>query len=306
VKSKLDGAWQLVAVLLDIYEHPIPTPLHNLRPARDTCEQCHMPTKYMGDKLRIDTVYADDEANTELKSARLMKVGGLSGRESSGIHWHVDPGVQIRYRSDRKRMNMYEIELTQADGTVKRFEPRNMPDEAERGKWRVMDCVDCHNRPTHIYRAPDEEIDALLAKGGIDSSLPYIKREGVRILEEADYPSHEVARVGIAQAVEAFYRANHPEVLVSNPTAVAEAGKALGDIYGWNVFPHMKVTWGTYPNHLGHPSIESREDAPGCFRCHNRNHRTADRELISRDCSLCHTVMADREENPDILRWLDP
>jgi hypothetical protein len=306
VKSKLDGAWQLVAVALDIYPRPIPTPLHDLRPARDTCEQCHWPTNYVGDRIRIDTVFADDEANTELKTALLLKVGGLRGRESSGIHWHVDPNVEIRYRSDESRMNIYEVELTQADGTVKRFEPRNMPDEAERGGWRVMDCVDCHNRPTHIYRSADEEVDRLLAKELMDSSLPYIKREGVRILEEADYPSHEAARAGIAQAVEAFYRENYPEVLEGRAESVAAAGHALGDAYSWNIFPHMKVGWNTYPDHRGHPPIASREEAPGCFRCHNRNHRTADREFISRDCSLCHTVLADREENPEILRLMDP
>jgi len=303
VKSKLDGAWQLVAVALNIYPRPIETPLHDLRPARDTCEQCHWPTKFIGDRLKVDTVYDDDESNTELRSALLLKVGGVQGRESSGIHWHVDPNIQIRYRSDASRMNIYDVEMTKADGSVKTFLAGDTPADAE---WRVMDCVDCHNRPTHIYRAPAEEIDKLMAAGKIDTGLPYIKREGVRIIEEADYESHDEARIGITESLNAFYRENYPELLAEKPVAVTAAADALGDVYSWNVFPHMKVRWDTYPNHSGHPPVRDRQDAPGCFRCHNRQHKTADGERISRSCELCHTVLARREQDPEILRLLNP
>lgn len=303
VKSKLDGAWQLVAVALNIYPRPIETPLHDLRPARDTCEQCHWPTKFIGDRLKVDTVYDDDESNTELRSALLLKVGGVHGRESSGIHWHVDPNIQIRYRSDASRMNIYDVEMTKADGSVKTFLAGDTPADAE---WRVMDCVDCHNRPTHIYRAPAEEIDKLMAAGKIDTGLPYIKREGVRIIEEADYESHDEARIGITESLNAFYRENYPELLAEKPVAVTAAADALGDVYSWNVFPHMKVRWDTYPNHSGHPPVRDRQDAPGCFRCHNRQHKTADGERISRSCELCHTVLARREQDPEILRLLNP
>lgn len=304
VKSKLDGAWQLVAVALNIYPRPIQTPLHDLRPARDTCEQCHWPTVFVGDKLKIETVYDEDEHNTELRNAILLKVGGLHGRESSGIHWHVDPNIQIRYRSDPTRMNIYDVEMTKADGTTKVWLAGEVPPDAM--EWRVMDCVDCHNRPTHIYRSPAEELDRALSGGKIDVSLPYIKREGVRILESAEYETHDAARAGIAQDLQAFYRENYPDVAAQNAAAVAAAGEVLGDIYSWNVFPHMKVNWDTYPDHSGHPPVRSREDAPGCFRCHNRNHQTADGERISRSCDLCHTVLATREQDPEILRILNP
>jgi hypothetical protein len=304
VKSKLDGAWQLVAVALNIYPRPIPTPLHDLRPARETCEQCHWPTVFVGDKLKIETVYDEDEHNTELRNAILLKVGGLHGRESHGIHWHVDPGIQIRYRSDESRMNIYDVEMTRADGSVKLYLTGDTPPDA--GDWRVMDCVDCHNRPTHIYRSPAEEIDLMLAAGKLDRGLPYIKREGVRIIEEADYDSHDAARIGITEALHGFYRDNYPAVLAEKAVAVTEAADLLGDVYSWNVFPHMKVRWDTYPDHSGHPPVRSREDAPGCFRCHNRQHQTADGERISRSCDLCHTVLATREEDPEILRLLNP
>ncbi len=304
VKSKLGGAWQLVAVALDIYPRPIEAPLHNLRPARDTCEQCHWPTVFIGDKLKITTVYDENEDNTELRSAILLKVGGLAGRESYGIHWHVDPNIQIRYRSDETRMEVYDIEMTLADGSKKVYLADNMPEDP--GEWRTMDCVDCHNRPTHIYRAPGEELDILMSGGKVDTTLPYIKREGVRIIEEADYKTKEDARIGVAESLQAFYQENYPELAVEKAVAITEAGDALGDIYSWNVFPHMNVRWDTYPDHSGHPPIRSRETAPGCFRCHNREHKTAEGDGISRNCTLCHTVLATREENPEILQQLNP
>lgn len=304
VKAKLDGTWQLVAVALNIYPRPIETPLHNLRPARDTCEQCHWPTKFVGDKLKVTTLFAEDEANTELKSAILLKVGGVDGRESSGIHWHIDPNIQIRYRSDPSRMRIYDIEMTSADGTVKNFVVDDAPEE--QGDWRLMDCIDCHNRPSHIFRSPGEELDRLLASGRIDRTLPHIRREAARIINEASYETHAAALLGVAESLHAFYQENYPELATAKAGEIAAAADALGDIFAWNVFPHMRVRWDTYPDHSGHPPTRSGETAPGCFRCHNREHKTAAGEGISRSCSLCHTVLAMREENPEILQRLNP
>jgi hypothetical protein len=295
VKSKLDGAWQLVAVTFDLYPRPIPTPLHDLRPARETCEQCHWPTKFVGDKLQVRTSYADDETNTELTTALLLKVGGAEGHRSAGIHWHVDPGVTIRYRSDESREAIYEVEYTDASGTVKIFTDRKAPEDD--GVWRFMDCVDCHNRPSHNYRPPDTEIDAAIRDGLIDASLPFVKRESLRIID-AQFPSHEEARTAIAEQLTSYYTENYSEVAQNNAEEIAAAAGTLGDIYSVNVFPGMKVWWNTYPDHIGH------EKTPGCFRCHGRKLRTTDREEISRDCDLCHTVLADREQDPHLLTGL--
>jgi nitrate/TMAO reductase-like tetraheme cytochrome c subunit len=101
VKSKLSGSWQLISVSLDLYPRPIPTPVHNLRPARDTCEQCHWPNKFVGDRLKVITRFRDDEANTPEKTVLLLRVGGMQGRESKGIHWHVDPACRSATRPTR-------------------------------------------------------------------------------------------------------------------------------------------------------------------------------------------------------------
>ena len=295
VKSKLDGAWQLVAVAFDLYPTPVPTPLHELRPARDTCEQCHWPTKHIGDKLRVIKHYKDDEANTELTTALVMKVGGVEGTGGTGIHWHVSPDFEIRYRSDESREEIYEVEMTKADGTVVTYADRKAPEGG--GMWRTMDCVDCHNRPSHIYKPAHTEVDRVINEGRVDRSLPFVKREGVRIIEQK-FESHEAAREGIIQQLQAYYAENHPEIADEKSDAILAAGEALADAYAVNVFPQMEVWWDTYPNHIGH------EQSDGCTRCHNRRMRTADREQISDDCDTCHLVLAEEEENPDLVTMM--
>jgi len=295
VKAKLSGSWQLIAVALNLYPTPIPTPVHSLRPANGTCEQCHWPTKFIGERLKVRTHYADDEQNTELKTALMVKVGGKVGGESHGIHWHVDPDHTLRYLSDPSRETIYEIELTdKVKGDRKLFKIEDAaPADAE---WRTMDCVDCHNRPSHIYRSPESEVDLALVAGRIDRSLPYIKREGVRILTEKVYDSHEEAREGISAAVKAYYTENYPD-LAGSP-AVEQAGQALGDAYCWNNFPQMKVTWNLYPNHIGH------QGSPGCFRCHDNKHKTDTGEKIGKKCGTCHDIVADEESDSKLLQEL--
>lgn len=315
VKSKLSGAWQLIAVTFDLYPTPIPSPIENLRPARETCEQCHWPEKFVGDRLKVVTKYQEDEANTELKTVLLMRVGGVQGRESQGIHWHVDPGVRIRYRSDPSRETIYEVELTKADGSVKTFLPpagaaseaaaANGAGEANgagpgaEGPWRVMDCVDCHNRPSHTYRPAEREIDEAIADDRIDRSLPFVRQQGLALVRR-DYPSREAAERDIPAALAAFYREKYPEVAAAKAAAVEQAGTALWQAYGSNVFPAMKVSWGTYPNHIGHT------DSAGCFRCHDDEHATAEGETIAQDCFTCHNLLAMDEENPQVLADLQP
>jgi hypothetical protein len=299
VKAKITGAWQLVSVALDLYPRPIPTPIHNLRPARDTCEQCHWPSKFVGDKLRVENRYQEDEENTETKTVLLLRVGGIQGRDSHGIHWHVDPANQIRYKSDPTRETIYDVELTRADGTVTLFRNSAPEEGAEHSEWRNMDCVDCHNRPTHVYRAPGEELDAAIHEGDISSELPFVRREGRKLLR-ADYASHDEARTNIQTGLAAFYRDNYPETATAMTAQIGSAATAIGDIYANNVFPVMNVGWDTYPNHIGH------EQSPGCFRCHNDEHESDDGQVISQDCDTCHSLLAMEEESPEILDMLNP
>ena len=297
VKSKLSGSWQLVSVLFNLYPRPIPTPVHSLRPAHETCEQCHWPTKFVGERLRVHSQFATDEKQTEKKTVVLLNIGGIAPGKPPGIHWHVDPRNRIRYRSDSARQHIYEVELTGADGKVKVFKgsATPKPEQVEPG-WRTMDCVDCHNRPTHIYRQPGDEVDAALESKQIDPSLPFIKREGMRAIE-AKFASQSDAQVGIQKAVFEFYQKDYPDLLKSDSKRIEGAAKALFDIYSQNVFPQMNITWGTYPVFLQHD---------GCFRCHDKEHKTEGGERISKSCDLCHQVLATEEKDPEILQLLHP
>jgi len=296
VKSKINGLWEMVEVAFDFYPRPIPTPIHNLRPAREVCEECHWPSKFEGDKLIVRTHYGEDEANSPTKSVLMLHVGGQVGKASSGIHWHVGSGVSIRYQSDPSRETIYTVELSGADGSHKSFKSGGTPPVD--AQWRTMDCVDCHNRPSHIYKDPAVEIDAALLDGRIDNSLPYVKREGLRAIK-IDYASEQQARAQISKEIDAFYRAQYPQVVSERASAVAQAGKALGDIWSWNVFPRMKVGWNNYPNHIGH------QQSPGCQRCHDNKHVSEDGTKISKKCDVCHNVVAENESAPEVLKSLE-
>lgn len=302
VKSKLSGAWQLVSVTFNLYQRPIPTPIHNLRPARETCEECHWPSKFSGDRLHIATVYGDDEKNTAKKTVVLLHVGG--GENASGpvrgIHAHVAPGVKVRYLSDPSRNSISTVEATFPGGQTELFRTKDSPKVLPPPEaWRLMDCIDCHNRPTHLFRQPGREVDQAILSGRIDASLPFVKREALRALA-ASYPSHEAARRGIDVQFAEFYRKLDPAAYPAREAHVKAAAAAVGDVYCYNVWPSMKIGWGTYPTFLGH------DQAPGCFRCHDGEHKDASGKEISQDCGLCHTLLAVEEESPKILGELQP
>jgi len=301
VKSKLSGSWQLVSVNLNLYPRPIPTPVHNLRPARDTCEQCHWPAKFVGDRLKVISKTRPDQANTETKTVLLMRVGGVQGRSSKGIHWHVDPANSIRYRSDETREEIYEVELTKNDGTVDRWFAggANEGDDATKGVWRTMDCVDCHNRPSHTFHSPETEVDQALANGRIARDLPYVRREGLALVK-ATYPDRAAAEAGIRAGLTKFYADGYPDVARDRGKEIESAAQVLFEGWSSNVFPGMDVGWGTYPNHIGH------QDSPGCWRCHDDSHSTADGRTISQDCDTCHSLLAEEEVDPEILHTLAP
>ena len=297
VKSKLSGSWQLVSVTLGLYPRPIPTPVHNLRPARETCEQCHWPAKFVGDKLKVLTRHADDAQNSPSKTVLLLRVGGAQGSATRGIHWHVDPGVHVRYQADPKRERIGTVELVSPDGAKRVYQAKGEP--IADARWREMDCVDCHNRPTHIYRGPEEEVDGAIEAGRIDRTLPFVRREAVKAIR-ADYPSAEAARAGMATQLIAFYEKEDPTLAAERRASIQAAAAELAEMWARNVWPNMKIGWGTYPSFLGH------ETAPGCFRCHDGEHESKDGRIIANDCDLCHRLLAQDEKEPVVLKQLGP
>lgn len=296
VRSKLSGARQVLAVARGTYSRPIPSPVRELRPARETCEQCHWPRKFTGDKLVVRTTHADDEANTPLVTVLLMKIGGHSGRGSTGIHGrHLDDTERIRYVStDGRRQVIPTVSYLDDAGKMVDYVAEDAGGKPAAGEPRAMDCMDCHNRPTHAFDLPERAVDRALAEGTISRSLPFVRKKSVELLK-ADYSDRDTASRELGTRLTEFYRREHPQVYESQRAQVEAAVERIRDIYLRNVFPNMKVAWGTYPNNLGH------EDSPGCFRCHDDKHKAADGRLITQDCDACHAVLAMEESNPKIL-----
>jgi hypothetical protein len=160
-----------------------------------------------------------------------------------------------------------------------------------------MDCIDCHNRPTHAFDLPGRALDKAITEGRVSREIPYIKKMGLELLK-AEYPDRRTADTRIPQALAEYYKASHPDAYKEHRAQIEAAGAALSAIHRRNVFPDMRLTWGTHPNHIGH------EDFPGCFRCHDESHKSKDGKTISQDCEACHTVLAQDEENPEILKQL--
>ena len=306
VKSKISGARQLLAVVADTYPRPIATPVHGLRPARDTCEQCHRPELFHGDKLVVKNRFLDNETNTPTHDVLLMKIGSAGDRAQSshGIHWHVAPENRITYRStDHSRMVIPEVRMTGKDGKEVVFRTPDadtlLSKSAGADETREMDCIDCHNRPSHVYLPVEDALDHKLLEGTIPVELPFIKRQALAAVT-SNYPSSAAAREGIAAALTQWYQQHQAELVKAKPQLLAKAIAGAQEAYAQNVFPEMKIDWGTYVNHVGHgPDFDI-----GCFRCHDDRHKTADGRTISADCNTCHTLLAMEEENPPILKTL--
>lgn len=296
VRSKLSGTRQVFATAFDSYSRPIEQPVHNLRPARETCEECHWPQRFTPYRLRIIDKYAEDEQNTHSQNVLLMKI---AGGDRKGIHgFHLTPGVQIQYRSDPSRENIPWVQYTAPTGESTEYASEDWdPANADELELRTMDCIDCHNRPTHEFYPADRAMDRALAAGRIDPSLPNVKAKGMEIIQ-TEYATTEEAEETIPQALSDYYRNERPEVYGARLEAVESSAQGLLQAWQRNVFPEMNVTWGTYRINIGHT------DFPGCYRCHDDGHAAEDGRTINQDCSSCHELLAWEETNPEILSEL--
>lgn len=293
-EAKINGTKQVVEVAFDRYPRPIPSPVNSLRPARYICESCHTPTRFIGEKLLVKSEFADDEQNTETQTVLVLHLGGEDSLSHlTGIH-----GVHLGHieyiATDPTRTTIPWVEKTNADGTKTVFSSLPPGSGIPKGERRVMDCIDCHNRAAHPFSTAEDAINRAMADGAISPDLPWVHKEGLELLK-ADYASQDQARVEIPKQLEAFYRSGYPDVLSGKAQLVKAAANELVTLYCQNVFPSMKVTWGTHPNHIGHMSY------PGCFRCHDGNHVAKDGTSITQDCSACHNLLAVEESKPKVL-----
>jgi hypothetical protein len=304
VKAKVDGLRQVVATTLNTYSRPIHSPIMNLRPARETCEQCHWPSKHHGDKLYAFVRFADDEKNTPSYNAMLIKTGGgdLDSGRHGGIHWwHIYSDNKIRYiPGDERRQSIKWVELTTSSGEVRTYtRGKETPTPAELQEARNMDCIDCHNRPTHLFQRPGKALDELIEKRPGYTALPFFKREATKVVS-AKYPTRQEGTEAVRKAISEFYQTSYPQIASGQPALVKAAADAVADeVYAKISFPEMNTNWETHPSHIGHPDPSTDEGFPGCWRCHDDQLATADGKYsIPQDCDNCHTFLVEDSPTP--------
>ena len=290
VKSKMSGLYQVYSVMAKKYPTPIPTPIANLRPARETCERCHWPEKFYDDKLRVKHSYLTDENNTEVVLNLLVKTSSKTTANGveKGIHQHISPDVKIEYKTTSE--NRQEIPWVRYTNTKTGESYVYMDSEVsltqqqlDSLETRVMDCLDCHNRPSHNYNAPQTFIDKSMGDGKISKTLPAIKMLAMQALY-VDYATKDSAFMAIKSTINDYYASSYPEILESRKKDIDDAVAEIQNGYANNIFPFMKANWKSYPNNLGH--MESN----GCYRCHNNRHATDQGKVISKNCTLCHNI----------------
>jgi nitrate/TMAO reductase-like tetraheme cytochrome c subunit len=287
ISSKIRGMEELVETVQDDYPRPIPVPVVSLRPIRGNCEQCHWPAHFFGARQVRQVHFLSDEQNTRWEIDMLVLVGGgdSGGKSQMGIHWHVASKVEY-VATDAERQNVTWVRAVDprtGQANVYTSQPRPST-TAPAGEIRTMDCVDCHNRPSHILQAPDRSVDLALADGRLDPSLPFIKQQGVAALA-APYAGRPQALRGIDSALRGYYQKTYPQVYTARQPAINAAITYLQDTYNRCFFPAMKVRWDTYYMNDGHFQF------PGCFRCHDGQHKSVDGKAIRSDCDDCHRIM---------------
>lgn len=300
VKSKLSGLYQVYSVLTNAYSKPIPTPIDNLRPARETCEECHWPEKFYDRKLISQRHYIADESNTQWNLDMIMKISGKHSAEglSEGIHWHINKDVTIEYVArDDQLTDIPWVRYTD-NGTGKAYIYENEDDPLEEGmldslELHIMDCMDCHNRPSHNYLPPAFFVNNGMASGEIPPALPEIKSLAMNLCDE-EFSTMDSAMMSIESGIREFYAENYPELMETKIDLIQQAIEGLQKRYRKNIFPDMKVRWDAYPNHIGHVEFN------GCFRCHTDMHSSDEGEVIRKDCNLCHTIIS--QGTPDALQ----
>lgn len=287
VRAKMEGTRQLVEVTFHTYPRPITVTLNGLRPARATCEQCHNPRRFTGDKLVVLDSFNSDEKNTEMTTVLVLHLN-LIHRE------HLSHFVYTA--TDDTDQKIIAVSAPDGKGGTIKYVDSNWTGPIQ-GQTRVMDCMDCHNQATHIFRTPEQAIDQAMIHGSPSPSLPYVHKEGLALIQ-GKYTSQAEAGQKITAALYNYYQTNYPLVWANQRALVQQAAKSLVAVYDQNVFPSMKVTWGTYPNNIGHM------DYPGCFRCHDGTHMAKNGKSIPNDCTTCHSIIAVDATNPQILNQL--
>ncbi len=274
----------LPAVIMNRYERPLESA--TMRPANESCERCHWPPAFHGDTVREIKRFLPDENNTEKRTYLILKTGAGTREQGLGfgIHWHITSRVEYIATDERKQAIRW-VRSTLPDGrTVEYNDVTNplSPEEIATAPKRVMDCVDCHNRMGHPFPSPEDLVDEALAGRRLNTDLPYAKKELLALLNN-NYTNREAALQTVASFKET-YMTTYPEVAASRADDIAQAQELAQEFITRLVFEEPGVTWRSFPDNSKH------KDFPGCFRCHDGKHLSAEGESIRLHCNICHSI----------------
>ncbi len=281
---KVQDGREIFSQVFHTYTFPIQA--NATRPARETCEKCHQPEAFTGNKLIVIDHFGTDLNNTELSTYLMMKTGGGANLQGvgSGIHWHVVNKVEY-YATDPDSQNIPFVRVDNADGTTTDYVDVTSnidPATIDQSKLQTVDCITCHNRVTHDFEPPANSVDNAMSSGLISPKIPEVRKKAVEVLS-VKYPSQPVAMSGIA-GLSNYYKQYYSDFYSSNQDLIDSAVTELQDIYNRTVFVDQKVDWTTHPNNLGHI------DSPGCFRCHDGKHLNSQQQAVRLECNLCHSI----------------
>ena len=284
ITRKAGDIKHILSLAFKQYEFPIQA--DDLRPARDTCEQCHFPEKFSDDSLREIRTFASDQSNTPSSIFLTLKTGGGTQREGlgRGIHWHIENKVYY-LPIDEAEQEIPFVRVIEDDGSQIDFVELGFSFGAEEiatESLQEMDCITCHNRITHLVPRPADAVDEMLARGVISPLIPEIRRKSLEVLH-IPYESKSAGLDSIERLL-AFYQKNYAEYYAINNELVTTAIDALLDYYLTSVYPEQKSDWDSHKDNIGH------QDSPGCFRCHGGEHLNEQNQAIRLECNVCHSI----------------
>ena len=291
VRAKIDGIRQLYATAVNSFSRPIETPVQNLRPAQETCEGCHWPRQFYGDKMITKTYYKSDEDNSPWTIKLLVKIGGGNPRTGKleGIHWHMIGTNAIDYiAEDEKHQEISWVRLVneQGDTTIYKDPDTPNPDLDDPSlEIRRFDCMDCHNRPSHSFLPPANAMNLALSTRRINPILKNIRALGLELLN-AEYSTRKEANKAIEDGLYNYYKENYPDLAENNKPDIYQAKRALHEIYNNNFFPEMNTDYRVRENNLSHFVND------GCFRCHDGIKENQMGIKLSTECTTCHLIVS--------------
>lgn len=278
--------WRELWGMIVGYERPLTS--HTLRPSRDHCESCHLPTVVHRDSLSLIKRYATDEESSETIYRLMLHtgVGAAREKEAKGIHWHIQNEVRF-IATDPQRRDIPWVQVTKPDGTVTTYVDATnklSADDLKKHEVRRMECYDCHNAVGHPFENPEDMVDRAIATGKIDRALPSAKARAVALIEKASTmigPEKDLTpqiEKLVAQSAPAGEQDEEARALEKK--FAAEMTRILVQ----SLFSHKGLSWKSFADHSGH------KDTAGCFRCHNGKHLSETGDSIRLQCTLCHDL----------------